>query len=244
MRERLVLWDVDHTLLDAGIRLEPTLRQVFAEQFGRPLPQMPPMMGRTFRAIIVDMLTLAEVPDPRSQVASFIDRLDQHAPAVGEQVRARGRLMPGVREALAVLDETGVVRQSLLTGNIRSISEVKLEALGLGAPLDLAIGGYGEMDEVRAGLVGVARDSAVATSRSGSGSEVANFDGEATVLVGDTPLDVEAALGSGARAVAVATGSYTEAELAAAGAHVVLPDLCDTERVQAAIWPPRLGRVP
>ena len=55
------------------------------------------------------------------------------------------------------------------------------------------------------------------------------------MLVGDTPLDVAAALATGARAVAVATGSFTEAELAASGAHAVLPDLTDTERVRAAI---------
>jgi phosphoglycolate phosphatase len=58
------------------------------------------------------------------------------------------------------------------------------------------------------------------------------------VLVGDTPLDVAAALAEGARAVAVATGRYTVAELAAAGPHVVLSDLADTGQVVAAI----LGR--
>ena len=55
------------------------------------------------------------------------------------------------------------------------------------------------------------------------------------MLVGDTPLDVEAALATGARAVAVATGSYSAAELAAAGAHALLPDLTDTALVLAAI---------
>jgi phosphoglycolate phosphatase-like HAD superfamily hydrolase len=123
------------------------------------------------------------------------------------------------------------VWQSVLTGNIRPLAEVKLGALGLGDPLDLAIGAYGDMDEVRAGLVRVARERAAAAAGPGS----RGFDGAATVLVGDTPLDVAAALATGARAVGVATGSYTEAELAAAGAHVVLPDLADVERVQAAV---------
>jgi phosphoglycolate phosphatase-like HAD superfamily hydrolase len=168
--------------------------------------------------------------------------MTRQAPAYGEQVRARGRVLPGVPEALAALGALdaldaldGRVRQSVLTGNIRPLAEVKLAALGLGDPLDLAIGAYGDMDEVRAELVGVARARARASAGGFGRDSGRDFDGEATVLVGDTPLDVAAALATGARAVAVATGSFTEAELAAAGAHAVLPDLSDTERVRAAI---------
>jgi phosphoglycolate phosphatase-like HAD superfamily hydrolase len=57
------------------------------------------------------------------------------------------------------------------------------------------------------------------------------FAGTSTVVVGDTPLDVSAALSAGARAVGVATGSYSAADLAAAGAHAVLPTLTDTSLV-------------
>jgi phosphoglycolate phosphatase-like HAD superfamily hydrolase len=121
----------------------------------------------------------------------------------------------------------------VLTGNIRPLAEAKLGALGLGDPLDLAIGAYGDMDEVRAGLVQVARERAAGSDAPGSGG--ADFGGEATVLVGDTPLDVAAALATGARAVGVATGNFTEQELIAAGAHAVLPDLSDTARVRAAV---------
>jgi phosphoglycolate phosphatase-like HAD superfamily hydrolase len=190
-------------------------------------------------------------------VAAFISAMARQAPAYGEQVRARGRVLAGVREALAALAEVGAggvpgaggagaggagaggagrvrVRQSVLTGNIRPLAEVKLAALGLGAPLDLTIGAYGDMDEVRAELVGVARARASAGADGGS-EPGGDFGGEATVLVGDTPLDVAAALATGARAVAVATGSFSEAELAASAAHAVLPDLSDTERVRAAI---------
>jgi phosphoglycolate phosphatase-like HAD superfamily hydrolase len=82
--------------------------------------------------------------------------------------------------------------------------------------------------EVRAELVHQAR-------RNASRAYEADFGGDATVIVGDTPLDVEAALTTGARAVGVATGAFTVGELAAAGAHAVLPDLADTDLVVAAI---------
>jgi len=270
--EVLVLWDVDHTLINAGGVSTHLYGLAFAELFGRELPRVAPMAGRTDRAIIVETLTLAGIADPRSHVPAFIEELTRQAPAFGERVRARGRVLPGVPEALAALAALaggagadgdgngwsgrdggagrggraggagrggraggagwgGTVRQSVLTGNIRPLAEVKLGALGLGDPLDLAIGAYGDIDEVRAELVQVARERA----RSAAGPASAGFDGEATILVGDTPLDVAAALATGARAVGVATGDFSQAELAAAGAHAVLPDLTDVERVQAAI---------
>ena len=120
------------------------------------------------------------------------------------------------------------VVQSVLTGNVRAMAEMKLSALALDAHLDLEIGAYGESHEVRAELVHLARDNAA--RRYGT-----DFSGPATVLVGDTPLDVAAALQTGARVVAVATGGTTAARLAASGAHAVLPDLTDTEAVLAAI---------
>jgi phosphoglycolate phosphatase-like HAD superfamily hydrolase len=57
------------------------------------------------------------------------------------------------------------------------------------------------------------------------------FAGTSTVVIGDTPLDVSAALSAGARAVGVATGTYSAADLAAAGAHAVLPNLSDASMV-------------
>jgi phosphoglycolate phosphatase len=248
MGELLVLWDVDHTLIDAGGLSSHLYGMVFAELFGRELPRVAPMAGRTDRAIIVETLTLAGVASPRTYVPAFIEELTRRAPAFGERVRARGRVLAGVPEALAALAALAGgggafrgggafgVRQSVLTGNIRPLAEVKLGALGLGDPLDLAIGAYGDLDEVRAGLVQVARERAAAAAGSGgAGAGGADFGGEATVLVGDTPLDVAAALATGARAVGVATGNFTEQELIAAGAHAVLPDLSDTARVRAAV---------
>src|ERR1700744_3307848 len=198
MRERLVLWDVDHTLLIAGGLSSHLYGLVFAELFGRPLPQVAPMAGRTDRAIIVETLTLAGVADPRSYVPSFIEALTREAPAFGERVRGRGQVLPGVPEALAALAAEGAAGsgggagrlwQSVLTGNIRPLAEVKLGALGLGAPLDLAIGAYGDMDEVRAELVGVARERARAAGLSrargsvepGGFGEAGGFGGEGTV---------------------------------------------------------------
>ena len=123
------------------------------------------------------------------------------------------------------------IYQSVLTGNIRAVAETKLAALGLRDGLDLCIGAYGEDHEDRIELVHVARRRAAGVH----GRSATAFAGTATVVIGNTPLDVSVALSAAARAVGVATGSYTAADLRAAGAHAVLDDLTDTRAVLRAL---------
>lgn len=223
-----MLWDVDYTLVDArglGTRLYEI---VFEFMFGRQLPRVAPKAGRTDRAITLDTLALAGVPDPHAHVDGFLAALAGQVAAVdGADRRTDVRPMAGASAAIAALAGAGL-RQSVLTGNIRPLAALKIGAAGLGEHLDLAVGAYGDAHEERAELVPVARLAAARAYR-------ADFAGPATVLVGDTPLDVAAALATGARAVAVATGSYSAADLATAGAHVVLPDLTDANLLFTAV---------
>jgi phosphoglycolate phosphatase-like HAD superfamily hydrolase len=236
VRRLLVLWDVDYTLVDSdGVGRE--LYQIaFREMFGRAMPQPGSMSGRTDRAIAIEVLGLAGVAEPQQVVDAFHGRMAAHAAGLADLVRQRSRVLPGAAEAVAALAGLGGaagadVVQSLLTGNIRPLAEIKLGPLGLTDHLDLDVGAYGDADEVRAELVPLARSRAARAYGTG-------FDGPATVLVGDTPLDVAAALATGACAVGVATGQFTAADLAASGAHAVLPDLTDTGRVLDAILGP------
>ena len=103
---------------------------------------------------------------------------------------------------------------------------LKLTAFGLEPHVDFGIGGYGSDHSVRSELV------AIACERASAKHGVALGPADA-VLIGDTPLDIEAARDAGARAVAVATGPHSSEELAEADA--VLEDLRDTAAVLHAI---------
>ena len=195
MADLLVLWDVDYTLVSAdglGTRLYEV---VFREMFGRELTAVAPKAGRTDRAIVGDTLALAGVP--LSVVGPFLAALERVAEAGG--VPGEVRPLAGAAGAIAALAAAGI-RQSVLTGNVRPLAALKLGRAGLRDHLDLDAGAYGDVHEVRSELVLSARRAA----RQVYG---ADFSGARTVLVGDTPLDVEAALATGARAVGVATGS-------------------------------------
>jgi phosphoglycolate phosphatase len=227
VRDLLVLWDVDYTLLNAAGLGNRLYQAVFKDMFGRDLAAVAPKAGRTDRAILLDTLALAGVAEPRAHIDEFLARLGRQAAAVDGSAWGEVRALPGATAAIAALADAGF-RQSVLTGNIRPLAALKLAAAGLGEHLDLDVGAYGDVHEVRAELVPVARLAA----REAYG---ADFSGLSTVLVGDTPLDVAAALATGARAVAVATGSFSAAELAAAGAHTVLPSLTGASLVLAAV---------
>jgi phosphoglycolate phosphatase len=227
VRDLLVLWDVDYTLLNAAGLGNRLYQAVFKDMFGRDLAVVAPKAGRTDRAILLDTLTLAGVAEPRAHIDEFLVRLGRQAAAVDGSARIEVRALPGAMTAIAALADAGF-RQSVLTGNIRPLAALKLAAAGLGEHLDLDVGAYGDVHEVRAELVPVARRAAREAYR-------ADFSGLSTVLVGDTPLDVAAALAAGARAVGVTTGGFSAAELAAAGAHAVLPGLTGTSLVLAAV---------
>jgi len=247
VRWLLVLWDIDFTLINAhgvGTRL---YRMVFRDMFGTDLPAAADMAGRTDRAIVLDTLARAGIPEPRQHLDQFLARLAALAPAGHELAVQYSRALPGAAAALDALaafapgrdggpgpgragdgaPEVCVV-QSVLTGNVRPMAEMKLGALGLDGHLDLEAGAYGESHEIRSELVHLARGNAA--RRYGR-----EFAGPATVLVGDTPLDVAAARATGARAVAVATGGTSAGQLAESGADAVLPDLTETPAVLAAI---------
>jgi phosphoglycolate phosphatase len=227
----LVLWDVDFTLVDTrGVGLH-LYRLAFRDLYGRDLPsesEKADMAGRTDRAIALDVLTLAGIADPPAEVSRFEAALSRLAPSVADMVNDKGRVMPGASAALGAL--TGLsARQSVLTGNVRAMAQVKLAPFGLLEHLDLDVGAFGNESAVRADLVHIARGRAASAYWQ-------NFAGQATILVGDTPLDIEAAQATGARGVGVATGRFSEAELIAAGADAVLADLTDTNEVVAAVF--------
>ena len=227
----LVLWDVDHTLVRAGRAGQDLYEIVLAQLYGLDLPgQLTSMAGRTDTSIALEVLTAAGL-DAQRELARFHAVMSARAPDVADRVRAEGIVLPGVRAALAAVARhaaDGPVVQSLLTGNLLALARMKLHPLGLTEHLDLDAGAYGDVSPVRSDLVPVARQNAAARYR-------ADFSGRATVLVGDTPHDIEAAVRASARGVGVATGRFSAAELASAGADVVLADLTDTDEVVTAL---------
>ena len=137
-----------------------------------------------------------------------------------EELRTVGRALPGVQDVLASLAHSAVVHQSVVTGNLRDVARIKLEAFDLDHYFDLDAGAYGDDDHERPKLVAIVQRRA--TERTG-----VMLDNDATVLIGDTPQDVDAGLASGVRMIGVATGKTSIQELRNVGAHHVATNLAE-----------------
>jgi phosphoglycolate phosphatase len=224
----LVLWDVDHTLIEnAGVSKE-TYAGAFELLTGRAAEHRAETDGRTDLEIMTNLLVRHGVEATSSSLARLPEVLETALAARRERLRERGYGLPGAREAIAALGGVPGVIQSVLTGNIQPNAFVKVEAFGLHHGLDFEVGGYGSDDVVRANLVEVARKRARAKYG-------VDLQASTTILIGDTVRDVQAALGGGAVAIGVATGPNTVAELLAEGAEVAFADLVDTAALVRAI---------
>jgi phosphoglycolate phosphatase len=225
----LVLWDIDHTLIETSGVGSLVYAEAFAKVTGRPLERMPELAGRTEPVIFREALKINGVEPREDLYAQFAAEQARGCADHLDELRARGRALPGAPEALHQLSARNDVFQSVLTGNTRPASEIKLRAFDLDRYLDFDIGAYGTDDDIRAKLVAIARQRA-------EKAHGGDFGAGATVLIGDTPNDVAAAHGSGARVIAVATGKDSATALAEAGAPIVLADLTDTPAVLHAIY--------
>jgi phosphoglycolate phosphatase-like HAD superfamily hydrolase len=230
---RLVLWNIDLTLVDVARVTRAAYAEAFGTVAGRPLIQLPQMAGRSESEIFFDALALNGV-DVRADgqaeclLEPFSAELAADLAARSDDLASQGQLLPGAAEALAAVARLDGAVQTVLTGNSRPTAMLKLRAFGLDGFVDFDIGGYGSEAYPKGTLLRVARQRA-------ADKYGVTFAEDASVYIADSPRDVDAARIGGVRSLAVASGRASTAELRDAGADAALPDLTDTAALIAVI---------
>lgn len=224
----LVLWDVDHTLIENNGVNKETYARAFELLTGKRAEYPALTEGRTEPEIMHHMLRAHGIEAWDDYAALVPEIVESATSENASRLYERGHVLPGAREVLTLLQGTPGVIQSVLSGNLRPNAFIKLSTFALDVYIDFEVGGYGSDDYARANLVGVARDRA-------SAKYGTVFDKTTTTLIGDTPRDVQAGRVGGAHVIAVASGSDSVDELLQEGADVVFPDLRDTQAVVAAV---------
>ncbi|MFI0941908.1 haloacid dehalogenase-like hydrolase [Streptomyces sp. NPDC021020] len=223
-RRQVVLWDIDHTLVDTrGVGRELSA-QAFRAVTGREMLRQATVDGITEAVIFRETAKLHGLGTDRADFERFAAALaDAHATAA-EELRSRGLALAGAEAVLDRLAADPGIVQTVVTGNVRRVAEIKLATFGLDRHITWEVGAYGEDADERADLVRAALRRVAAYL----GLPVEPRD---AVVVGDTSADVRAGRAVGVPVIAVATGRTSAAELRAAGAAYVVPDLTDDEQL-------------
>jgi phosphoglycolate phosphatase len=213
---RILLFDIDGTLVSTGGAGAVAWKQAFEELYGIPADigkytdagmTDPDVGAQTFEAV------LNRKPSPH-ELAQLVQRRLEHLPEAIEQSEGY-RVLPGVPERLRQLSRDGHLL-GLITGNGDGAAHIKLQRADLNRWF--TYGAYASAGVDRPEIV----RQAVRRGEAMLGRDVPNED---IFVIGDTPRDIEAAHAVDCTAIAVATGKYDAAALKEAGADHVLDTL-------------------
>jgi phosphoglycolate phosphatase len=217
----------------SGIAGGPLLQAV-SDVVGRPISKQGcSFAGKTDTANVRALLTANEVVvDGPEAKADIEHRVFQALPKIMEAGVNEGvfryEALPGVKALVAALHARSDVVQGLLTGNLEACCPVKLGAAGIDHSI-FPFGAFGSDSADRNTLLPVA----VSKYEALMGETISP---DRVVVIGDTPADVECATTHGARCLAVASGSYSCAQLEGANPTYCLQDLSDVQTVLGLLF--------
>ena len=221
MTRKLVLFDIDGTLLTSGGAGERALRIAFRERFGidDDLKNVE-IAGRTDSGIARRMLATHRLAGTPENIAAFLDTYVHHLAL--ELPRTPGGLLPGTLPLLEALRNDNQFVLGLLTGNLQRGAELKLVRYGIWHFFEFGAFADDHHDRNELGRFACTR----ASERHGC-----DFPAEYIYVIGDTPHDIACAHAINACGIGVATGTFTRKHLEQAGADVVFDDLAEMQPV-------------
>lgn len=221
---RLLLWDIDGTLVNAGNVAAEVFDQAFEEVTGIRPAERVRMSGKTDPQIATEYLEMYGLVDQSELLERIMELLARNLANQQALITEHGEVLPGVAELLDHLSREESVTQSLLTGNILPNAYVKLAALGIDHYFDYEIGAYGSDDIDRTKLVPIALErSRRLRDRHYALDEV--------WIIGDSENDLRCARAGGVRCLLVATGRSSVVELRGFGGEVVVESLRNVDAI-------------
>ena len=219
--KRLLLFDIDGTLIHSGGAGVQALISAFRERFGitddlRGIE----IAGMTDSGIVASILKKYNIPATTENVSAFLDSYVHFLSL--ELPRREGKLLPGVLELLEKLKSRRHVVLALLTGNVSRGAQLKLEHYGVWHFFEFGPFADDHQDRNRLGSFACAR----ARERHGREFSASQID-----VIGDTPRDIACGKAIGARTIAVATGKWSRQQLAEHQPDFLIDDLSDVDGV-------------
>jgi phosphoglycolate phosphatase-like HAD superfamily hydrolase len=226
---RLVLFDIDGTLLTSEGIGRTAMRRALGSIFGSPGNPAYRYDGKTDRQIVRDVMRLEGHSDEYidSQMEKvmevYLEGLRENAKSGKFNVKP----LEGVVELLDALEPRKDVVLGLLTGNVEPGARTKLIAAGIN-PDRFRVNAFGSDHEDRPELPAIAQ-------RRASEKLGLDIEGGRMVVIGDTPADIACGRSLGAKAIGVASGHYTVEQLQEHDPYAVFPSLANTQQLLESI---------
>src|SRR4029450_3204618 len=219
--QRLLLFDIDGTLIHSGGAGVQALKSAFKERFGidDDLHDIE-IAGMTDSGIVLSILNKHKIPATNENVSAFLDSYVHFLSL--ELPRRKGKLLPGVLELLEKLKSRPHLVLALLTGNVSRGARLKLDHYGVWHFFEFGAFADDHRDRNRLGPFARAR----AKEKHGREFSASEID-----VIGDTPRDIACGRALGARTVAVATGTWTRDQLAEHQPDFLIDNLSNLEHV-------------
>lgn len=220
---KLILFDIDGTLMDAGGAGSKSLNDAFYELFSiEDALKNIKFDGKTDLRIFKEGLKYHRLTDSSGALDAI---RQQYLKRLKVEINTdKSHIKPGITALIEALQDKHHI--GLLTGNLMAGAEIKLRSVDLWQCFKG--GAFGDIHEDRNHLLPIAVDNIY--EKTGK-----RFPYNQCVIIGDTPRDVEVGKTHGAFTIAVATGPYSQVQLQQTGADAVLNDLSDTNAVMALI---------
>ena len=223
--QRLLLWDIDGTLINSGAAGVHALIRATIERFGGDgdLTGVE-IAGRTDTSIARQILEKYGEPVTDDSVSALLDAYVRLLPE--ELPRRNGRVLPGIRELVEGSALQPHIALGLLTGNLRRGAELKLGYYDLWQ--FFPFGAFADDHHDRNALGPCAVSRAIEKTAT-------QFAPEHVDVIGDTGHDIACGKAIGARTIAVATGSWSRDRLTACYPDFLFDDLSNVDEVKKTL---------
>ncbi|WP_432401943.1 HAD family hydrolase [Wukongibacter sp. M2B1] len=202
MKNILLIWDIDGTLIDSKGSGRRAMDEAFLNLFNiKEGFKGVNMAGRLDSQIIKKAFEINKIEE-----MDFVRFLDKYEEMLKKELKCNtsSKVLPGINEILESTSSQENLFHVLGTGNCERGARLKLSHLGLDKYFE--IGGFGDEDAKRWQIIKKAIDKAKTFYK-------ADFSMKQIYVIGDTPLDIECGKILGIKSVAVATGGYSCDEL-------------------------------
>jgi phosphoglycolate phosphatase len=228
-KQKLILWDIDGTLIishNAGARaLERALKKRFGVESDLSTINW---AGRTDSWITGTIFRHVGLPDTPENSHDYLEAYLELLPeelATGDQ----GLVLPGILDLLETIHHRTDIAQGLLTGNLKRGAELKLTHYKVWHYFEFGAFADDSGNRNELGPHAVRRAQEL---------HQVEFLPDHTFIIGDTPHDIECGKVIGARTIGVATGRYSMTQLAACAPTAVFADFSDTAALLRVIDAP------